>query len=352
MHDEKIASHFTQLDATHVLLKEHKVVQFCIGDALGLSRCPEVKKSAIKSILQWGTTSSSPSEQARVEQKLAELLKKEVALLFPSRFQAFLLLASFLHTSSCLLLAEATYDEEILALVDCEVLLFRDEDELGELLEKTHSMGMKRAILIESVTSREGKVCDLAKLAALSTRTNSFLIVDDSNAFGAMGADGLGLAATCPEVDLIIGNLSRAGAAPSAYLACKRVVKESLHGLALKERSLPPASLGAIESALEWIVQMDGERKQLQQRAHWLRNQLHDIGFSTGQSSCHLIPLCVESAEERQLLLQSLQEAAILPSSDGNEGAITLHLNVHHTPENFHHLLEALKAAAAPAISK
>jgi 8-amino-7-oxononanoate synthase len=352
MNDEKNASAFVPLDAAHVLLKEHKVVQFCIGDTLGLSRCPEVKKSAIKSILQWGTASSSCSQQAHVEQRLADCLKKESALLFPSRFQAFSLLSSFLQDSSYLLFANANYDTELLSLFNCEILLYRDEDELAALLEKSGSMAVRRALLAESISSSEGRVCDLTRLASLATETNSLLIIDDSNAFGAMGRDGMGLAAGCAEVGLIIGNLSKTGAAPSAYLACTKALKESFQGIVFKERNLPPASLGAIERALEWIVQMDGERNQLQQRALWLRNQLNEIGFSTGQSSCHIIPLIVESAEERSLLLRSLQEAAILAYDKGNEGHIALHLNIHHTPEHFHNLLEALKAATAPLLSK
>ena len=82
------------INGAFILLEDQKLLSFCSHDYLGLADHPEMKKNAIKYLLQHGITASSESRdlylncQQELETKLSTLLNRETALFFPSRFEA------------------------------------------------------------------------------------------------------------------------------------------------------------------------------------------------------------------------------------------------------------------------
>ena len=112
----------------------------------------------------------------------------------------------------------------------------------------------------------------------------------------------------------------------------------------------PPPIIGAIEAVLDLIPQMEGERKQLQQRCHWLRSSLLELGFDLQKSNTPLISLLFNTSEEVESLREHLKSEKILigptRSFPGEEGSprLNLAINVCHMPDHLSRFVGALKS--------
>lgn len=352
------------LDETHSLLKEKKVLNFSSHDYLGLSFHPALQKSAIKYILQYGSSSTTaPSSntilscQTALEEKLANALGTESALLLPSRFQTNTSVLATLSPTNSILFMDSRCHDSLKYGMKCssatiEGFSHHDLTHLRTLLEKTENLSyFSKVIATESIFSSEGDFANLNELIALANEFNALLYVDDTHAFGTMGSNGMGLAAKKEGIDIIVGSFYHGGGSSLSYVGCSDNIKEYLINFcpALKENPLPLSALGAIDASLDLIPELEGERKQLEQRAYFLRKQLHERGFSTGSSTSHLVPLFLESNERTQDIQQTLLECGIFteallsPQVPQGTSRLLFSLSAYHTPDHLNELLEALK---------
>ncbi len=292
--------HIIPLEEPYILYNDRKMLNFCSSDALCLSHHSELKKNAMKYILQYGVgelSSLYPEGyldcQRHLEEKLATLLGTETCLLFATKADALHLL-----TASC-----PSY------------------------------------LFVESL-SKTGTFSSLD----ISKHPHTILCVDDSYALGTLGIQGMGLAAHHTGVDLILGTFAGGCGSSGGYLACSDAMKKSLMQSSVWIPSMPsPAVLGAIDAALDLVPQMEGERRRLEQRSHYLRHQLQEIGFSLGSSGAHRIPIHLKTEEEAEELRLALFAAEILALRYGS--TLVLALNILHTPDHLGELAEALMTA-------
>ncbi len=360
--------HIVPLDGAHVLCEEKKMLNFSSNDYLNLSQNPELKKNAIRFLLQHGvgtTTSFVVNSHLHchglIEQKLAELLGTEVAHLFNSRYQANMTVLATLANPQSLILIDRSCHNGLFqgaAFSQAKLKTFAHNDlvELEQLLESSKNEHyFSRLIITESLFSLEGDTADLKGMVELAKKFQSLLFVDDSHAIGVMGKEGMGLAAHVEGIDVILGTFSKACGTPGAYVGCNKTIKKYLINTCpgLRDTSLPPAILGAIDAALDLIPQMEGERKQLEQRAYFLRKRCKEIGLLT-HSTTHLIPIIIGSEEDTRAFLKSLTAANILatplfsPLVPENASRIRISINAHHSPEHLKALVLAFPTLACP----
>lgn len=286
------------IDGATFFLNDQKHLSFCSHDYLGLSDHSEVKKNAIKFLLQYGmcaTTSENPSyafnHQKQLEDKLAVLLGKEIVLFFSSP-------------------------------------------------PPISSMG-KNVIFAESIHSIGGHFTDLSQI---SIPKDSLLCVDDSHSFALFGKEGMGLSAHQNGIDLITGSLSKGCGVFGYYLACSLQTADLIQKI---PDPFPSAVIGALEAALELIPNMEGERKQLEQRSHFLRSALEEIGLKPISSISPLVALPFDSQEEAEALRKSLSEAHIcVAPSKKLHGQFLLQfaLTSAHMPDHLALLMSEIKA--------
>lgn len=116
----------------------------------------------------------------------------------------------------------------------------------------------------------------------------------------------------------------------------------------LREGSLPYSSLGAIDTALDQISLLEGERKQLEQRCHWLRSELKALNFKIPSNS-HIFCFSFPDKKSAHNLWKNLAQRQILTEEiDVNKPGIDHYLirftiNIHHTPEDLGLLISSFK---------
>jgi 8-amino-7-oxononanoate synthase len=195
---------------------------------------------------------------------------------------------------------------------------FRHNDlaHLEELLIKYQRAGRTCFIVTETVFSMDGDRSDVAGLKTLADRYDSFLYLDEAHATGVLGPAGFGLAHGLAGPNcLVMGTFSKAMGSFGAYAACSADLKQYLinrcAGL-IYATALPPATLGAIDAALDLVPGMDEERARLAANAERFRTRMRSLGEDCGNSSTQIVPLLVGSEQAALDLAHSLQEQGLL----------------------------------------
>ncbi len=352
------------LDETHLFYEDQKILNFCSPDYLGLSFHPTLQKNAIKFTLQHGhsSTHSSQSLQTELEEKLAETFGIEKAALLPTRFQAHTAILPTLASSQSLIFIDRSAHFSLkqaatISRASVEPFTHNDLNHLKMLLEETKNLSyFTKVIVTESIFNVEGDRAPLDELIELARHYDALLYVDDTHALGALGKKGMGLTAHRQEIDVRISSFDCGCGASLAYVGGSTLCIDYLRAFcpAFRENPLPLPALGVIDAILDLLPELEGERKVLQQRAYYLNTQLQDLGFKTGTSSTHLIPLILDSnarvLETYEKLLENkvLTEPLFIPDVAQNQARLLLSLNSHHTPDHLSHLLKLLNNTLAP----
>ena len=176
---------------------------FVSNDYLGLSQHPEVVEGARAALAEAGAGGRAARLlgggcrlHERAEQKAAEWLGADAALLFPSGYQANLgLLTALAGAGDAIVSDEACHA----SLIDaCRLsrarTLVHGHLDLGHAEQQLRrSAGARRRLLLtEGVFSMDGDSIDLLALAELAVTYDAWLIVDEAHAAGVVGPEGRG----------------------------------------------------------------------------------------------------------------------------------------------------------------
>ena len=226
-----------------------------------------------------------------------------------------------------------------------------DLDHLEDLLKKDTGTRTRRLIVTESVFSMDGDMCDIDALVELSERFNALLIVDEAHATGVIGENSMGLSSN-KNVDMVMGTFSKAAGVFGAYLSSKQVLRDYMINFCngfIYTTALPPGAIGAIDAALELIPQMDSERKQLAANSTQLRNGLTAMGFDTGKSVTHIIPVIIGDEKEALSLSEWLFQNSVLattfrpPTVQKGKSRIRIAATASHTRAHIEMLLDLFR---------
>jgi len=315
------------LAAGRVRIGGREVVNFSSNDYLGLSRHPLLIERAREWAARWGAGSAASrlvtghlAALETIEARIAAAKGSEAALIFASGWQCN---ASVLPA----LLDPTLWGEKPVVLADrlnhaslhmgCQAAGVRQHrfrhNDLGHLAELLEKPGPK-LVATESVFSMDGDAADVAELARLSAAHDAVLYLDEAHATGVLGANGFGLAVG-HKVDIAMGTFSKALGGFGAYVACSAAMREFLVNRAsgfIYATALPPATLGAIDAAVELVPTLDAERRKLAERAEFVRRSFRQAGLDTGLSSTQIVPVIL--GDERRTLEAAarLEEAGLL----------------------------------------
>lgn len=364
--ENPFASAYTPILPIHgasSLLQDQAYTSFCSYDFLGLSEHPEVKKNAMKYLLQYGNGPLSINfhgchiAQKLLEEKWEQTLNRSILFFSSSAWMHQRILSILAVSKSCFFIDEACHEDLWKAALQSgsHVYTFNHSD-LSQLKQMVHQMrdfqGLK-LIITESLFTNTGEITDMKALEKLAEETASVLYIDDSNMLGIFGKEGWGQSAQLKSPHMIVGSFQRACGTAGCFLQCDELFKKSC----LKQFSsseylqLSPPSLGALEALLDLIPSLEGERKELHQRAHFLRKQLLQAGYSIKTSPSPIITLACHSSQECVELRQRLMEAKLLVGYAHyfSQGAslifLSIVLNHLHTSEHIRTLLQELKSS-------
>jgi 8-amino-7-oxononanoate synthase len=350
-------------DAVHILQDGRSLLNFSNNDYLGLSKHPALIKASQDYIQQYGTgatasrlVSGTYDIHEQVERQLAAACGREASLLFNSGFQANSTILPLLVDRQSLVLCDRLVHNSILQGVlssKAKLIRYRHNDlEHLESLLKSHSAD-RVLIASETIFSMDGDRSDLDRLVQLAQDYNAILYIDDAHALGVMGVNGMGLASQRSGIDIVVGTFGKAFGSAGAYVTCSHLIRDYLINFCpgfIYTTGLPPGTVGAIAAALTLIPTLDSERQHLTQIADHLRSQLHQIGFDTGASCSHIIPLMIGDEAKTLRLAQWLKDCGMLaiairpPTVAPGTARIRLTLSSAHTLEQINDLIHCLNS--------
>lgn len=317
------------LPDAEVEVNGRRMLNFCSNDYLGLATHPLLKQRAIEYTEKYGTGSTASRLVCgnfdcfeALEDKLARLTGNESALVFNSGFQANVSLFPALADSDTLILSDFLNHNSIIQgckLSRCYVNTFRhnDLDHLEDLLKTSTGNHSRNFIVTESIFSMDGDICDIDTLISLSEKYNAILVVDEAHATGVIGKNGMGISSN-KNVDLVMGTFSKGAGSFGAYISSNSMIRDYLvnfcNGL-IYTTALPPAVIGSIDAALELIPKMEVERRELMDNSDKLRKGLRKMGYDTGKSTTHIIPVIIGDEKEALRLSGWLEENSVLATT-------------------------------------
>lgn len=342
---------------------------FSNNDYLGLSQHPTIIEKATFKAKRQGVggqssrlISSMQGALNALEKDIALAKHTQAALIFATGYQANLSTLSALLDPRVLGTPPLIFADKLnhasmhaaCQLVNVKQHRYRhlDYDHLQWLLAKNPSSQTK-FILTESVFGMDGDVADLSKLVQLAKDYHAILYVDEAHATGLFGKTGYGLSADFPnEIDVCMGTFSKALGGSGAYVACSKALKRYLVnrcGGLIFSTAPSPMQVAAMHAAWSLIPSYQSQARQLMDHAAQLRQTCQQLGFDTGNSTTHIIPLILKEpvqclAAQRYLSQHGIRVSAIRPPSvPPQQSRLRIALNALHTDKDRQILVEHLK---------
>lgn len=349
-----------------------RMLDFSTNDYLGLADNLELQRQFLTSItVERPMLSASASrllasrqnEFAALESLLGELYGRK-ALLFNSGYHANTGIIPALTGRSTLVLSDRLVHASIIdgiLLSRAEHRRFRhnDMEHLGELLAKYASQFSLVMVVVESVYSMDGDCCDVEALLDIKSRyDNVMLYVDEAHAFGVGGPMGLGLVAASSNpaaVDVTVGTFGKAAASAGAFAVMSNEVRTVLVNKArsfIFSTALPPLNAAWTSFVVRRIVEMDAERKQLQDNVRLLHDELRVLfPDDTANPSSHIQRVIIGDAKRAVEVSRKMLDCGVkvlpirTPTVPAGTERLRISLRATDTAESISTLVKALKSA-------
>ncbi|WPY00749.1 8-amino-7-oxononanoate synthase [Candidatus Trichorickettsia mobilis] len=348
------------------------LIDFSSNDYLNLSRNKELLQAAKQAAEYYGVGStgsrllSGNSELfEEFERQIAKDKATQTALIWNSGFQANISALSSLLDEAVLghkalvfcdrFNHSSLYQAIFLSKAELVRYQHNDMNHLAELLHKHTNDRRAKFIISETLYGMDGDQVPLLEITNLASQHQAFLYLDEAHATGILGVDGYGMSTdfnleNIPH--LVMGTFSKAIGVSGAYTASNMQIKNYLINKSagfIYSTALSPMIIGAAYYGWVLLKKLKQERQNLLQSANALREQIKQLGFDTGVSTTHIIPILLGAEKDvlnaQQILLNyGIIVAAIRPPTvPPNKSRLRIALTLKHQSVDFEKLLMALK---------
>ncbi|MGD0199662.1 MAG: aminotransferase class I/II-fold pyridoxal phosphate-dependent enzyme [Bryobacteraceae bacterium] len=311
-----------------IRMGSRKVLMFGSNDYLGLTTHPRVKAAAAEAVQRYGSGCSGSrllngtlDLHVQVEEKLATLVRKEAAMIFGTGFQANYAALSAITDRGDVLVCDHNMHASLLegALrAPARTVRFRHND-LGHLETCLANCSADEKVLIvsEGVFSMEGDLADLPGIVRLAKKYEARVYVDEAHGIGVLGPSGAGAAdhfGVLDEVDIVMGTFSKSLASVGGFVASQKDVIEYLKHTArpfVFSAALAPASVGAVNAAIDLVREEPERRARLLAIGAWLRSALRACGCWVLEGETPIVPVVVPEEIDLCRLCKALLEDGI-----------------------------------------
>jgi len=346
-----------------------EVLNLCANNYLGLADHPEIVAAAHAALERWGYGMASvrficgtQEVHRELEQRLAEFLGSEAAILYGSCFDANGGLFEALLGPDDAIISDALNHASIIdgiRLCKARRLRYANRD-LNELEAKLVESADARYRLIatDGVFSMDGHVAPLAAICDLAERHDALVMVDDSHAVGFVGERGRGsheLHNVIGRVDIITGTLGKAmGGASGGYVAASAEVVDLLRQRSrpyLFSNSLAPPIAGATLKALDLIEGSPEPRVRLRENTGHFRRRMSELGFDILPGDHPIVPVMVGDAVRAARLADGLISRGVYavsfsyPVVPQGSARIRTQMSAAHSIEDMDAAIDAFVAA-------
>jgi 8-amino-7-oxononanoate synthase len=349
-----------------VTIEGDKVIMLGSNNYLGLTNHPDVKKAANQALARYGTgcagsrlLNGTLDIQVELERRLARFMNADAILTFSTGYQV------NLGVISCLL---GRHDVAFLDSLDHASILDGVRLSFGKSLKYQHNDmedlagKLKRSpeekgklVIVDGVFSMEGDLANLPEIVKLKKQYGARLFVDEAHGLGVLGKNGRGAVEHFGmegDVDLVMGTFSKSLAAVGGFIAGEATVIDFIRHHARSQifsAAPPPASAAAVIAALDIVENEPDRRKQLWENTRFMKRQLQDFGFDTGDSDSPVIPIIVGDDVTTFTMAKRLQEEGVFanpvvtPAVPPGQAMIRTSYMATHRREHLDRALAALK---------
>ena len=296
---------------TVVKINGKDVLMFGSNSYLGLTNHPKLKEASKKAIDKYGSgcagsrfLNGTLDIHLELEEKLANFVNKDAALVFSTGFQVNLGVISSIPGRHDYIIID---DLDHACIIDGARLSFankvwkykhNDMEALEKLLAKCEPDKIK-LIAVDGVFSMEGDLCKLPEIVALAKKYNACIFLDDAHGLGVMGKSGRGTAdhfGMTEHVDMIMGTFSKSLASIGGFVAADNAtinyLKHNARSL-IFSASIAPANAASVIAALD-LIQEEPERiDKVWENTRYAKKLLNEAGFDTGHTETPIIPIMI-----------------------------------------------------------
>ena len=312
-----------------VTINGKEVLMFGSNSYLGLTNHPKLKEASKRAIDKYGSgcagsrfLNGTLDIHIELEEKLAQFVGKEGALVFSTGFQVNLGVISAIPGRHDYIIID---DLDHACIIDGSRLSFankvwkykhNDMESLEKLLQKCDPERIK-LIAIDGVFSMEGDIAKLPEIVKLAKKYDANIFLDDAHSLGVLGKDGRGTAdhfGLTDDVDMIMGTFSKSLASIGGFVAADadtiNFLKHNARSL-IFSASIAPANAASVIAALD-LIQEEPERiDKLWDNTHYAMKLLNEAGFDTGHTETPIIPIMIRDDFKTFKLTRDLLDQGI-----------------------------------------
>ncbi|MFN2369821.1 MAG: aminotransferase class I/II-fold pyridoxal phosphate-dependent enzyme [Candidatus Krumholzibacteriia bacterium] len=341
-----------------------EVIMLGSNNYLGLTNHPKVKEAAQAAIAKYGTgcagsrfLNGTLDIHIELEEKLAQLVGKEKALVFSTGFMVNQGTLSALVGRNETIIVDRTDHASIidgarLSYGDVRKYKHNDMENLELVLQSEKDTN--KLIVVDGVFSMEGDIAKLADIVRLAKQYDAQVMVDDAHGVGVLGDHGRG---TCQhlgltdQVHLIMGTFSKSLASVGGFVAADADTIHYIQHIAralMFSASMPPASVASVSAAVDVMLEETWRHEALWHNNDIMRARLKDAGFDTGPSETPIIPVVVGQDMTAFKFVRRLIDEGVFanpvisPAVEPGNALIRLSLMATHTDDEIHKAMDIM----------
>ena len=303
-----------------------------------------------------------------LEEKIAEFLDREAAMLFSSAYVTSMGVIVPLTTSETVFVSDELNHNCIIQSMRLSrpagkfIYKHNDMADLEAKLKESVGKGKRALVVTDGIFSMRGDNAPLDKLVEICDKYDSefeegvITIVDDSHGIGALGKTGRGTEQYLnTKVDIMIGTLGKAFGVNGGFVASSATIIEFLRETAPMYIYSNPITVSEARAAMKAISILDSPEglkilDHLGKMTKRFETGLKDAGYETIEGPHPVVPLMVRDTQKTTDLVNFLTQNGVLatglnfPVVPKGDEEIRFQVSASHTEADIDYVIGVLRA--------